>query len=216
MNSIAKPNRRRKSASSSRICACTVTSSAVVGSSAISSCGRFDDRHGNQNPLPLPARKLVRIIAIPPLPPRESQPLPAPQSPSAAPASRRKLRLVRRGSPRPPARLSASPDSAPSSAPERSSRSRVRAACASLHWAAPAARCHRIESTPPPAPPHRASARIASAVTDFPEPDSPTSPSTSPAEIERLKSETTRRSIPRERNQMERPLISRREDIGKV
>src|SRR5271170_5066646 len=41
MNSIARPKRRRRSASSSRICACTVTSSAVVGSSAISRRGRL-------------------------------------------------------------------------------------------------------------------------------------------------------------------------------
>ena len=39
MNSIAMPSRACISASSARICACTVTSSAVVGSSAISRSG---------------------------------------------------------------------------------------------------------------------------------------------------------------------------------
>ncbi len=39
MNSIAMPSRRWRSFSSLRICACTVTSSAVVGSSAMSNRG---------------------------------------------------------------------------------------------------------------------------------------------------------------------------------
>ena len=39
MNSIAMPSRFCRSLSSVRICACTVTSSAVVGSSAISRSG---------------------------------------------------------------------------------------------------------------------------------------------------------------------------------
>ena len=41
MNSIAMPRRVCSSFNSSRICACTVTSSAVVGSSAISRSGSF-------------------------------------------------------------------------------------------------------------------------------------------------------------------------------
>ena len=39
MNSIAMPSRAWRSFNSLRICACTVTSSAVVGSSAISRSG---------------------------------------------------------------------------------------------------------------------------------------------------------------------------------
>ena len=39
MNNRLMPSRARISASSARICACTVTSSAVVGSSAISKSG---------------------------------------------------------------------------------------------------------------------------------------------------------------------------------
>ena len=41
MNSIDMPSRFCVSLSSCRICACTVTSSAVVGSSAISRSGSF-------------------------------------------------------------------------------------------------------------------------------------------------------------------------------
>ncbi len=40
-----------------------VTSSAVVGSSAISNCGRFDDGHGDHYALAHAAGKLVRIVA---------------------------------------------------------------------------------------------------------------------------------------------------------
>jgi hypothetical protein len=39
MNRIASPRSRRRSSSSVRICACTVTSSAVVGSSAMITSG---------------------------------------------------------------------------------------------------------------------------------------------------------------------------------
>ena len=42
------------------IWACTVTSSAVVGSSAISTAGIERDRHGDHDPLPHAAGELVR------------------------------------------------------------------------------------------------------------------------------------------------------------
>ena len=42
MSMMAVPNSARSSRISLRICACTVTSSAVVGSSAISTLGRQD------------------------------------------------------------------------------------------------------------------------------------------------------------------------------
>ena len=48
-------------ATSFRISACVVTSSAVVGSSAISSRGLKDERHRNHDPLALSPRELVRI-----------------------------------------------------------------------------------------------------------------------------------------------------------
>ena len=63
MKSMARPNFARSSASNSRICAWMVTSSAVVGSSAISSLRPVHDRHGDHHALAHAAGKLVRIIA---------------------------------------------------------------------------------------------------------------------------------------------------------
>ena len=51
-------------AESSRICAWMVTSSAVVGSSAIRSSGR-DERHGDHDALAHAARELVRVVVEP-------------------------------------------------------------------------------------------------------------------------------------------------------
>ncbi len=62
----AVPVSRWSSRISSRICACTVTSSAVVGSSAISSLGLAGERHRDHHPLPHAARELVRILPEPP------------------------------------------------------------------------------------------------------------------------------------------------------
>ncbi len=45
-----------------RICACTVTSSAVVGSSAIEDIGPVGERHGDHDALTLAARQLVRVL----------------------------------------------------------------------------------------------------------------------------------------------------------
>ena len=65
MNTIAMPKRLLRSASSSRICAWMVTSSAVVGSSAISTCGPVGERHGDHDALALAAGELVRIAVQP-------------------------------------------------------------------------------------------------------------------------------------------------------
>ena len=65
MNSIDMPFFAFSPASSSRICACTVTSSAVVGSSAISSSRLVGERHGDHHALALAAGELVRIGAEP-------------------------------------------------------------------------------------------------------------------------------------------------------
>ena len=67
MNSIAMPSRALSSARSFRICACTVTSSAVVGSSAMKQVGLVGERHGDHHALALPARELVRIGVEPAL-----------------------------------------------------------------------------------------------------------------------------------------------------
>ena len=74
MNSIDMPSRVCMSFSSFRICACTVTSSAVVGSSAISRSGLVGERHGDHHALALAAGQLVRIAAEPRLPDRECRP----------------------------------------------------------------------------------------------------------------------------------------------
>ena len=59
------PRSRWRSSSRSRICAWMVTSSAVVGSSAISSLRLAGDRHGDHHPLAHAARELVREGAEP-------------------------------------------------------------------------------------------------------------------------------------------------------
>ena len=59
----AVPSSRCSSRISSRICAWMVTSSAVVGSSAISSLGIAGQRHGDHRALAHAARELVRIFA---------------------------------------------------------------------------------------------------------------------------------------------------------
>ena len=59
--------RSRRSRISLRISACTVTSSAVVGSSAISSFGSQRQRLGDHRPLALAARELVRVGVDAPL-----------------------------------------------------------------------------------------------------------------------------------------------------
>ena len=63
MSTTAEPNSRCRSLSRSRICACTVTSSAVVGSSAISSFGVVDQADGDHRPLAHAAGELVRVAA---------------------------------------------------------------------------------------------------------------------------------------------------------
>ena len=59
---MATPNSLFSSRISSRIWAWTVTSSAVVGSSAISTLGRQDERHRDHHPLSHAAGELVRIL----------------------------------------------------------------------------------------------------------------------------------------------------------
>ena len=59
---IAALNSCFSRSSRSRICAWTVTSSAVVGSSAISRSGFSDERHRDHRPLAHAARELVRVL----------------------------------------------------------------------------------------------------------------------------------------------------------
>ncbi len=61
MNSIARPSRVRRSASSASTCACTETSSADTGSSATRKSGPRRQRAGDADALPLAAGELVRV-----------------------------------------------------------------------------------------------------------------------------------------------------------
>ena len=61
ISSTEQPKSSRSSRSRSSSCACTVTSSAVVGSSATIRPGPAGDRDGRHHPLPQPAGELVRI-----------------------------------------------------------------------------------------------------------------------------------------------------------
>ena len=67
MSSTAMPRFARSASSSSRICACTVTSSAVVGSSAMSSSGSRGERDGDHHALAHAAAQLVRVLVEPAL-----------------------------------------------------------------------------------------------------------------------------------------------------
>ena len=66
MMMIAIPSRDWRSSRRARICAWTVTSSAVVGSSAISSSGLVGERHRDHHTLAHAARELVRELVDPP------------------------------------------------------------------------------------------------------------------------------------------------------
>ena len=104
IKSMASPNLARSCASRSSICAWIVTSSAVVGSSAISNCpAAVHNRHRDHHPLPHPAGKLVRIVPAPAAPARGLQPPPSPAAPVARPpayyASRAPAPLPQSGRP---------------------------------------------------------------------------------------------------------------------
>ena len=171
--------RSRRSRISLRISACTVTSSAVVGSSATSSVGIERQRLGDHRPLALPARQLVRVGVDPPLRLRDLDELeqldgppagqPAATSTGGCAASRRSgTRRCTRGS-------------APSSAPGRSSTRRDRGSSAGRARRARrsrgrrggSSRARRRSSAAGPSAPGRWST--------CPEPDSPTMASASPA-----------------------------------
>ena len=67
ISTMAVPVFSLRSSIRSRICAWMVTSSAVVGSSAISTCGSQRQRHGDHHALAHAARELVRIFVEPAL-----------------------------------------------------------------------------------------------------------------------------------------------------
>ena len=122
MMMIAELNSRCRSWSRSRICACTVTSSAVVGSSAISSAGVVDQAHRDHRALPHAAGELVRVVVHAPVRLRDARPGRA----SRWPAPGGLLGDVR-GGPGRPRRSGCPPCSrgaAPTAGPGRSSRRR--------------------------------------------------------------------------------------------
>ena len=61
MSSMLIAKRRRRSLKSSRICACAVASSAVVGSSNMSKARFAREGHGDHHSLALPARQPMRV-----------------------------------------------------------------------------------------------------------------------------------------------------------
>ena len=79
--------RSRRSRISLRISACTVTSSAVVGSSAIEQLRVHRQRLGDHRPLPLTTRQLVRVGVDAPLGVGDLDQLRAARSPARGPAS---------------------------------------------------------------------------------------------------------------------------------
>ena len=72
----------------SRICACVVTSSAVVGSSAISSVGLVDERHRDHHALAHAAGELVRVVVDRAARPAGCRPPAAPRAIASSRASR--------------------------------------------------------------------------------------------------------------------------------
>ncbi len=169
-------------ASSSRICAWIVTSSAVVGSSAISSLGSHDERHRDHHPLAHAAGHLVRILVEAALRVGNADIVPA--------ADRRSRRL------RAAARSCSAhrfddlvadrcrPGSGWSSAPGRSSRCRCRGfAHLRRRQAGEVSPSNMIR--PASMRPGGGTRRMIDiAVTDLPQPDSPTMPRVRPAATE--------------------------------
>ena len=88
---IAMPSSSRRPRSSSRICAWTVTSSAVVGSSAISRLGLAGQRHRDHHPLAHAARQLDADTARGGAPARRCRPCAAARAPARADAARRQV-----------------------------------------------------------------------------------------------------------------------------
>ena len=86
------PARARRRSISFRIWSWMVTSSAVVGSSASSSCGSGGERDGDHRALAHAAGELVRVIVEPRARRRGCRPGPAARSPRARAAARRRSR----------------------------------------------------------------------------------------------------------------------------
>ena len=172
---------RAARAAASRISAWIVTSSAVVGSSAMQQRGLARDRHRDHDALAHAARELVRVVVRASLRRRECRPR-ASSSMARAQACRARHGPGAGAPPRRPGCPPSAPDSARSSAPGRSSRCARRARRASRARAAPS-RSRSVEEHAAAGDPSRAAGtrRMSdSAVMLLPHPDSPTRPRTSP------------------------------------
>ena len=163
-----------------------VTSSAVVGSSAISSRGLAGQRHGDQRPLAHAAGQLVRVVLEPPVRVGDADPVEQVARPPAWPPLRYMPRC------RSSTSVTCSADrhhrvQRATAGPGRSSRCRGRGGRASPSRRARAGRCPRRRPRPRPGCPRLGSRpMIASEVTDLPQPDSPTRPTVWPGRTSKL------------------------------
>ena len=175
---IAAPVTFRAVCSTSRICAWIVTSSAVVGSSAMIERRIVRDRHRDHHALPHAAGELVRkrggaLPRVRNADQREQLDRPARAACAAdvarAPGSLRRSdrRRCRRAS-------------APTADPGRPSRSASRGSRTAPRRTGRSARARRSAPSRSPARSRGSRSMIASDDTDLPDPDSPTMPSTSP------------------------------------
>ena len=169
-------------------CAWIVTSSAVVGSSAISSFGLERERHRDHHALAHAAAELVRVGLQPALGVRRCPTIPS-SSPARARPAPWSMLLVRAASPRSAACRSVSTGLRLVSGSWKTIAMSVPRTLQHLGCRAdPAAtarrtRCGRPRSARPAAGSSRVIARL---VTLLPQPDSPTRPSVSPASISKL------------------------------
>ena len=176
-----EPVSRRSVRIRSRIWAWIVTSSAVVGSSAISTSRVARERHRDHHPLAHAARELVRVVVDALLGRRGSRPSASSSIARSRAAAADEVARARGSAPRSASRP-CRPGSATSSGPGRSSRSRCRGPRASCAAGAASGRARRRAPRPRSACCGSGTSRITLIiVTLLPEPDSPTMPSTSSA-----------------------------------
>ena len=197
------------SRSSVRICAWVVTSSAVVGSSAISSAGSLDQRHGDHHALALAAGELVRDRRRPGSRASAGARPRGGFAPARAGPGGRALRNARPASPRSDRRRSCTGFSAVigswNTIAIRLPRSRRRRAAPTVSTSSPSSRIRpedgvRIFGSRP---------ITAAAVTDLPEPDSPTTQTISPGCTVRLRSWIAKARSPPPGSRTERFRTSR-------
>ena len=165
--------------------ACVVTSSAVVGSSARSNCGSVSSAAGDHDPLEHAAGQLVRVLPQPPLAVIDAD---LGKHVDGAPVgvSGRHRRFARIAS------VMKSPMRRTGFTCARGSWKIIATLVRNARRSAPASSLMsrpRYRISPRPARPGGSSRSIARAVIDLPEPDSPTSPTASPA---RTVSDTSR------------------------